>query len=185
MSDSRIRGLYNLPVAERIARLEALGWLAAADARALTGGHHVLSVGAADRMIENVIGVFGLPLAVAPNFLVNGRDCVVPLVVEEPSIVAGLSSAAALARGSGGFEVTNTESLLIGQVHVTGVADADHAVATLQGRKEALIDAANAVHPRLAARGMSSVACLNCLTEPLRSRSTFSSIRAMRWVPTS
>ena len=153
MSDSRIRGLYNLPVAERIARLEALGWLAAADARALTGGHHVLSVGAADRMIENVIGVFGLPLAVAPNFLVNGRDCVVPLVVEEPSIVAGLSSAAALARGSGGFEVTNTESLLIGQVHVTGVADADHAVETLQGRKEALIDAANAVHPRLAARG--------------------------------
>ena len=113
MSDSRIRGLYNLPVAERIARLEALGWLAAADARALTGGHHVLSVGAADRMIENVIGVFGLPLAVAPNFLVNGRDCVVPLVVEEPSIVAGLSSAAALARVSGGFEVTNTESLLI------------------------------------------------------------------------
>ena len=74
MNDSRIRGLYGFPVAERIARLEELGWLAPADAAALRAGHHVLAVGAADRMIENVVGVFGLPFAVAPNFLVNGRD---------------------------------------------------------------------------------------------------------------
>ena len=153
MIDSRIRGLYKLPVARRIAHLEELGWLAAADARMLRGGHHVLSVGAADRMIENVIGVFGLPLAVAPNFLVDGRDCVVPLVVEEPSIVAGLSAAAAIARASGGFEVGNAESLLTGQIHVAGVSDVDRAIAALEQQKEALIDAANAVHPRLVARG--------------------------------
>jgi hydroxymethylglutaryl-CoA reductase len=104
-------------------------------------------------MIENVIGVFGLPMAVAPNFLVNGNDCVVPLVVEEPSIVAGLSSAAALARASGGFDVAGKESLLIGQVHVTQMPDADHAIAALEQQKDALIEAANAVHPRLAARG--------------------------------
>jgi hydroxymethylglutaryl-CoA reductase len=153
MTDSRIRGLYKLPVAGRIARLEELGWLGAADAAALRAGHHVMAVGAADRMIENVIGVFGLPLAVAPNFLVNGRDCVVPLVVEEPSIVAGLSGAAALARATGGFSVENAGSLLTGQVHVTGIDDTDHAISALEQSRQALIEAANAVHPRLVERG--------------------------------
>ena len=97
MSDSRIPGIYRLPAADRIARLEQLGWLSAADAASLLAGHHVLSVGAADRMVENVIGVFGLPMGVAPNFIVNGRDCIVPLVVEEPSIIAGLGAAASQA----------------------------------------------------------------------------------------
>ena len=153
MTDSRIRGLYKLPVGERIARLEALGWLDATDATTLRGGHHILSVTSANRMIENVVGVFGLPLAVAPNFLVNGRDCVVPLVVEEPSIVAGLSKAAAIARDMGGFEVESAGSLLIGQVHVTGVADVDHAIAAIEKQKPGLIEAGNAVHPRLVERG--------------------------------
>ena len=153
MSDSRIPGIYRLPVAERIERLEQLGWLSAAQAASLRAGHQVLSVGAADRMVENVIGVFGLPMAVVPNFVVNGRDCIVPLVVEEPSIVAGLSSAAGLARRSGGFEVESADSLLIGQVHVTSVADPDHAIAALKNATPRLIDSANAVHPRLAQRG--------------------------------
>ena len=113
MSDSRIPGLYRLPVGERIARLRELGWLGDEDAAKLEQGQHVLSVTAADHMIENVIGVFALPLAVAPNFVINGRECIVPLAVEEPSIVAGLSSAAALARASGGFEVDGDDAVLI------------------------------------------------------------------------
>ena len=153
MSDSQISGLYKLPVVERIARLEQLGWLSPDAAANLRNGYHVLSVGAADHMIENVVGVFGLPMAIAPNFVVDGRDCIVPLVVEEPSIVAGLSGAAALARKSGGFEIESRDSLLIGQVHVTDMADADHALAAIQGSKTALLDAANAVHPRLVERG--------------------------------
>ena len=79
MSDSRMPGFYKLPVAERVAQLEQLGWLSAADAASLRAGHYVLSVGAADRMVENVVGVFGLPMGIAPNFVVNGRDCIVPL----------------------------------------------------------------------------------------------------------
>ncbi|MEJ2298959.1 MAG: hydroxymethylglutaryl-CoA reductase, degradative [Woeseiaceae bacterium] len=153
MKDSRIRSLYRLPVAERILRLAELGWLSSEDAARLRDGHCVLSVGAADHMIENVVGVFGLPLAVAPNFVVNDRECIVPLVVEEPSIVAGLSAAASLTRASGGFTVENEESLLIGQVHVTGMGDPDHALAAIAARKPALLEAANAVHPRLVARG--------------------------------
>ncbi len=153
MNDSRISGLYRLDVAARIAKLEELGWLAPADAARLREGRHVLSAAAADHMIENVIGVFGLPLAIAPNFIVNGREHIVPLVVEEPSITAGLSAAAAMARQSGGFEVASDSSLLIGQVHVTDMADADHAIAAVSDAKASLVEAANAVHPRLVARG--------------------------------
>ncbi len=153
MIDSRIPGFYQLPVADRIARLEQIGWLSGADAASLLAGDHVLSVAAADHMVENVIGVFGLPMGVAPNFVVNGRDRIVPLVVEEPSIIAGLSSAASLARHSGGFEVDSRDSLLIGQVHVTGMADADHALAAVDNAKARLIESAQAVHPRLVERG--------------------------------
>ncbi|MCG8370946.1 MAG: hydroxymethylglutaryl-CoA reductase, partial [Proteobacteria bacterium] len=153
MNDSRISGFYRLGVAERIATLQELGWLADADAARLRGGHHVLSAAGADRTIENVVGVFGLPFAVAPNFVVNGRDCLAPLVVEEPSIVAGLSSAAALARETGGFDVSNGDSLLAGQVHVCDLDDPDRAVAALEGAKRALLERANRVHPRLTARG--------------------------------
>ena len=153
MTDSRISGLYRLSIPERIARLEELGFLSAAEASCLSDGGQVLSTAAADRMIENVVGVFGLPLAIAPNFVVNGREHLVPLVVEEPSIVAGLSGAAAMARPAGGFEVDNDSSLLIGQVHITDVADADHAIAALGDAKPALLEAANSVHPRLVERG--------------------------------
>ena len=153
MIDSRIPGFYRLPVADRVARLERLGWLSAKDAASLLAGDHVLSVAAADRMVENVIGVFGLPMGIAPNFLVNGRDCIVPLVVEEPSIIAGLSAAASLARRSGGFEVESAGSLLVGQVHVSGMADADHALASVDKAIPELIESANAVHPRLVERG--------------------------------
>jgi len=153
MKDSRISGLYRLDVTERIAKLVELGWLSAVDAARLRDGRHVLSAAAANHMIENVVGVFGLPFSIAPNFIVNGREHIVPLVVEEPSITAGLSAAAALARPSGGFEVDSDNSLLIGQVHITDMADADHAIAAVGDAKTELLEAANAVHPRLVARG--------------------------------
>ena len=153
MNDSRIAGLYKLDVGERIEALRTHGWLSPADAERLRDGRHVLSSSAADKIIENVVGVFGLPFAIAPNFRVNERDCMVPLVVEEPSIVAALSGAARLARNSGGFRASCDESLLAGQVHITGVADPDAAIEVLRVEKAALLDAANDVHPRLKSRG--------------------------------
>jgi hydroxymethylglutaryl-CoA reductase len=153
MKKSRVSGLYKLGVVERVAKLQELGWLSAADADRLRDGLCVLSTTAADCMIENVIGVCGLPFAIAPNFVVNEREHIVPLVVEEPSIVAGLSSAAALAREAGGFAVESKDSLLIGQIHVIDIADADRAIGELENSKSALIESANMVHPRLVARG--------------------------------
>ena len=148
MSDSRISGLHQLDIAARLDRLAENGWLADSDAELLKSGQQVLRASVADRMVENVVGVFGLPLAIAPNFIVNGRDYVVPMVVEEPSVVAALSNAARQARPAG-FTAQIDEWLVAGQVYVTGVADIEAAIAALQSRKAELLEQANAVHPRL------------------------------------
>ena len=153
MNDSRLPGLYRLDLAERINKLVETGWLSVIDAAALQNGAHVLSPRAADKLIENVIATFGLPLAIAPNFRVNGRDYIVPLVVEEPSIVAALSGAARLARSEGGFEVDNEESLATGQVHLANVADVNAASGAILAAKDRLLAFANDSQPRLVARG--------------------------------
>jgi hydroxymethylglutaryl-CoA reductase len=153
VKNSQISGLYRLDVGQRIDRLEQQGLLSAEDASALREGRHVLLPAAADRIIENVIGVFGLPFAIAPNFIINGTDRLAPMVVEEPSIVAGLSFAAALARRSGGFHAQCDESLLAGQVHLTDISDVGSAEERINAAADDLLRAANAVHPRLRNRG--------------------------------
>lgn len=152
MSDARISGLHKLDIAARLDKLHELGWLSSADVDLLKQGQQVLRPSAADKMVENVIGVFGLPLAIAPNFVVNGRDYLVPMVVEEPSVVAAVSNAAKLARADG-FVASCDEWLIAGQIHVTDVADIEVALQGLESDKPKLLDAANAVHPRLAKHG--------------------------------
>jgi len=150
---SEIPGFYRLPLAERLRQLVAAGALSAADAERLEHGEFLLRPSMADKMIENVIGVFGLPLAIAPNFLVNGRDRLVPMVVEEASIVAGLAGAAKLARAGGGFDVSCDESLLIGQLQLVDLEDPDEVIRALAGRERELRLLADAVHPKLVERG--------------------------------
>jgi hydroxymethylglutaryl-CoA reductase len=153
VNDSQISGFYRLDVQQRISRLEERGLISPDDAAALREGRHVLLPAQADKVIENVVGVFGLPLAIAPNFVVNGIDRLAPMVVEEPSIVAGLSFAAALARRNGGFQAHCDESLLAGQVHVASVPDVASAEARIRAAADELLRDANAVHPRLVERG--------------------------------
>lgn len=152
MSDSRISGLHKLDIAARLDKLHELGWLSSADVDLLKQGQQVLRPSAANKMVENVVGVFGLPLAIAPNFIVNGRDYLVPMAVEEPSVVAAVSNAAKLARPDG-FETHCDEWLIAGQIHVTDVADIQGALQSLEDKKTQLLAAANAVHPRLARHG--------------------------------
>lgn len=153
MSDSRISGFYRLSIAERIDDLRRRGYLSASDAELLRQGRHTLRPVNADRMVENVVGVFGLPFAVATNFIVNGEDYIVPMVVEEPSVVAAVSHAARMARKTGGFASTCTESLLIGQVHVSGMDDMDAALRHVDAAKDQLLTLCNSVHPSLVERG--------------------------------
>ncbi len=145
--------MYKLGLGKRIDELVRLGCLSETDAAVLRSGRHVISPQAADKIIENVIATFGLPFAIAPNFVVNGHDYVVPLVVEEPSIVAALSNAARLARAGGGFEVECGESLLTGQVHLADVPDPGAATGAILNAKDQVLTSANNVHPRLLARG--------------------------------
>ena len=153
MSESRIKGFYKLSIADRIRALADLGWIGAADAESLRQGRFTLLPASANRMVENVVGVFGLPFAIVPNFKVNGRDHLVPMAIEEPSVVAGLTMAAAIARRSGGFAATCDESLLAGQVHVTAIADVDAALEKLSAARQQLIEEANNISPRLVERG--------------------------------
>jgi hydroxymethylglutaryl-CoA reductase len=152
-SGARIPNFFRMSVAERIAALHERGLLTASDVRALSTGDHTLRLPVADRMIENVVGVFGLPLGYALNFLIDGRDYVIPLVVEEPSIVAGLSGAARMARLSGGYSTTTTDPILIGQVQTVNITDPDRARADLLARKQEILDLANSLHPKMQARG--------------------------------
>ena len=151
--DSQISGLYRMSVSERVDALVASGALSSEDAHRLKSGRPLLPPERADKLIENVIGSYGLPFAVAPNFLIDGRDFLAPIVVEEPSIVAGLSSAARLIRNSGGFTTSAAESLLAGQVQVVDLQSVESALAVLKEQSKALIAAANELQPRLVARG--------------------------------
>ena len=150
---ARIPNFYKLSIAERIEALHQRGLLSDEDFEALQEGRQALSLAQADKMIENVVGVFGLPIGMGLNFLVNDKDYVVPLVVEEPSIVAALSSAAKLARAGGGFRVEASDPILIGQVQVVGCPHPSQARARLLQRREQILNLANSLHPKMVARG--------------------------------
>ena len=116
-----------------------------------------LSIEAADGMIENVIGTYALPFAIATNFLVDGSDAFVPMVVEEASIVAAASNAARMARPRG-FTTTASAPMMIGQIQITHVADVDAAARALAEATPALLADARRLVPRLAERGGGPVA---------------------------
>jgi hydroxymethylglutaryl-CoA reductase len=153
MSRSRIPRFYQLPVSERIALLQQRGVLTADAAAALVDGTSALGVAAADRLIENVIGVFSMPMGLGLNFQINGNDYLVPMVVEEPSIVAAVSSTARLVRQAGGFTSVADEPLLIGQIQVVDLIDPERARADLLARGDELVRLANSGHPNMVARG--------------------------------
>ncbi|MDH3646655.1 MAG: hydroxymethylglutaryl-CoA reductase, degradative [Gammaproteobacteria bacterium] len=153
MHTSRIPRFYKMSVAERVRAARDLGVLNREDYRALTSGDHMLTVNRADKMIENVIGVMGLPVGLGLNFVINENEYVIPLVVEEPSIVAALSSAAKLIRKSGGFGVESTDSVLIGQIQVVDLRHTTRARQALLDNKQEIINLANSLHPNMVARG--------------------------------
>ncbi len=112
-----------------------------------------LSSGAADHMVENAVGVFGLPLGIATNFLVNGRDVLVPMAIEEPSVIAGASFAARLIREGGGFMATSDEPVMIAQVQILDLVNPHAARLALLANKQRLLDFANTTDPVITGLG--------------------------------
>lgn len=153
MERSRIPNFYKFSVVERLHTLHERGILSDEDHAQLIAGQQVLSAVNADKMVENVVGVMGLPLGLGLNFLINDKDYVVPMAVEEASIIAALSSAAKLVRQGGGFRTESTEPILIGQVQVVEVAHPTKAQQAILQNRDAILNLANSLHPNMVARG--------------------------------
>ncbi len=153
MEKSRIPKFYQFSVPERLRILLERNVITSEDYYKLINFDNILTYDDADKMIENVIGVFGLPIGLGLNMLVNRKDYVIPMVVEEPSIVAAVSSAAKLVRDSGGFISESTEPILIGQIQIVDVQNTARAKNVILQNKDEIINLANSLHPRMLARG--------------------------------
>ncbi len=150
MTRSRIAGFYNLTLDERRAQLADAADLPLSD---LLPFNSLLPTDIASHMVENVVGTFSLPLGIALNFQVNGRDVLVPMVIEEPSVVAGASFMAKLVRAGGGFTATSTDPLMIGQLQVLDVENAEKAAEQILANKAELMAHVDAAESSLKSRG--------------------------------
>ena len=153
MSDrpsSRLSGFYQQTLNDRLATLAAWADLNDADLDALRTG---LSVEQADRMVENALGLFALPLGLGVNFLVNGRNYLTPMAVEEPSVIAAVSNAARLARAGGGFQAGSSEPVMIGQVQLLDVPDPERAAEAILAARPALAALIDPLHPSILRAG--------------------------------
>ena len=152
VESSEVPGFYKLPMKEKMAAIKKLAGLTDEEAKTLgdTGG---LPPEVADRMIENVVGGLTMPMGIATNFRVNGKDYLVPMALEEPSVVAAASNAAKMARVKGGFTVTNTGPVMIGQIQVVEVGDAEKAKTKVLAKKDEILKKANDQDPMLVSLG--------------------------------
>jgi len=145
---SAISGFYKLTPKERLLKVKEFADLTDDEANILenTGA---LPMATADRMIENVVGAFPIPLGIAVNFQVNSRDYLIPMAIEEPSVVAAASYAAKMIRDSGGFHTSSTPPIMIGQIQAVGIKDPFAARMTILGAKEEILKKANDQDPVL------------------------------------
>ena len=144
----RTEKFYELSVDARLKLLAGETDLSADDLAKLSG-RSGLNETQADQMIENVVGIYALPLGVAQNFLINGHEVQVPMVIEEPSVVAAASFMAKLARAGGGFTASTDAPEMIGQIQVLDVADLGKAKKALEAERESLLAAADESDPLL------------------------------------
>src|SRR5664279_2156459 len=135
---SRITGFYKRSLAERAALVAQWGALTPAEQSVLLGING-LNAAQADNMIENAVGVYALPFGVATNFLINGEDYLIPMVIEEPSVVAAVSNAAKLFRQGGGFSTSSDEPIMIGQMLLLDLEDVFAAASAITAQRERLV----------------------------------------------
>lgn len=149
---SRIEGFYKLGMAERLRIVKEFGGLTDQEAMALAG-FGGMDPSIPDKMVENAVGSFQLPLGIATNFQINGKDYLVPMAIEEPSVIAAASNAAKMARGKGGFHTSSTAPIMIGQIQLTNVKDPSRVKHVLLERKNDILSLANQQDPMLVKLG--------------------------------
>ncbi|MEC9478250.1 MAG: hydroxymethylglutaryl-CoA reductase, degradative [Candidatus Thermoplasmatota archaeon] len=147
IDNSRLSGFYKLSVPERRAMLAELAGLSEEQIQAWADAE--LNEDTADRMIENVIGRYSLPIGVATNFIIDGEHYVIPFVVEEASVIAAASNMAKRCQKNGGFVSDNTDPVMIGQIQVVGCENPEASREAILAAKDELIEACNEVDPIL------------------------------------
>jgi hydroxymethylglutaryl-CoA reductase len=145
---SEISGFYKLTVEARRKLVQEWAGLSDAEAKSYDFPPGI-DPGILNRMVENVIGSFALPLGVATNFRINGKDYLIPMAIEEPSVVAAASNSAKVARAGGGFTAQTTAPVMIGQIQILDVADPSAGRLRILAEREKLLAAANAKDPML------------------------------------
>lgn len=145
---SRLAGFYHLTPQERRELLAKISGMKPQELQQLDAADGI-TIDQANQMIENVVGIFGLPLGIAANFSVNGRDVIVPMAIEEPSVVAGASRSAKVVRENGGFSAEASASVMIAQIQILDVPNLQLAEETLLEHKAEILEAANRVDPLL------------------------------------
>src|SRR5881628_1838830 len=156
VKSSEVSGFYKKSPQDRWQVIRSFGELSDAEVETIqnTGA---LKFDQVDRMIENVVGAMPVPLGIAVNFQVNGRDYLVPMAIEEPSVVAAASNAAKMARATGGFKASSTEPIMIGQVQLVKCPSPVAAEKAILSSKKEILALANLQDPTIVSMGGGAV----------------------------
>lgn len=152
MVTSKISGFYKKSPSERLEVVKDFSKLEEDDVKVL-GNPGALQIDQVDRMIENVVGTMPMPLGIAVNFLINDKDYLIPMVIEEPSVVAAASNAAKLARVKGGFKTSSDNPVMIAQVQLTDIDDLDGTKQKIEENREEILRIAREKDPMLLKAG--------------------------------
>jgi hydroxymethylglutaryl-CoA reductase len=147
---SRISGFYKLPPGERLRAVAEQANLSAEEIAQVETG---LMIDQAEKMVENAIGVFQVPLGIATNFIIDGREVLIPMATEEPSVIAAASNGAKMAREAGGFSTSSTGPVMLAQIQATGIKDPFAARQAILLHKDELTKMANEKDPMLVKYG--------------------------------
>ena len=145
---SRIEGFYRMPIEERLRIVKEFAQLTDEEEQALSGRDGIDPL-IPDRMVENAVGTFPLPLGVAANFRINGKEYLIPMAIEEPSVIAAASNAAKMALEGDGFVTSSSPPVMIGQIQLTGLSDPFAAKMRILKEKGNIIELANEQDPML------------------------------------
>ena len=145
---SRIPGFFKLSPAERLQKVKEFANLTEEETQ-IIANTGCLQMEQVDRMIENVVGTIPIPIGIGVNFLINDKDKLIPMAIEEPSVVAAASNAAKMAREKGGFWTSSTEPIMIGQIQAVDIPDPYSAKMRILAKKEEILKLANEQDPVL------------------------------------
>lgn len=152
MVTSNVSGFYKKSPSERLEFVKDFAGLDETEVNVLKNSG-TMKIEQVDKMIENVIGTMPMPLGIAVNFLINGKDYLIPMALEEPSVVAAASNAAKMARAKGGFKTSSDDPVMIGQIQLTKIKNTDEAKKLIEENKEKILEIAREKDPMLVKAG--------------------------------